>query len=163
MTGVQTCALPIYEYMGMSVAEKVCCYLFDIEGTDSTFEMVKAYFETVGLDTDFHTVYEEAKLLTDYYEEQRTKEFIQERTERIIGTMELLGIDAGRITEYSTDVLSEVFGFWDMEYFAGIKLFNKVIDRLGADMNQQGRYELFDRIYEEGMREKKVERDRNSR
>lgn len=77
--------------------------------------------------------------------------------------MELLGIDAGRITEYSTDVLSEVFGFWDMEYFAGIKLFNKVIDRLGADMNQQGRYELFDRIYEEGMREKKVERDRNSR
>ncbi len=151
------------EYMGMSVAEKVCCYLFDIEGTDSTFEMVKAYFETVGLDTDSHTVYEEAKLLTDYYEEQRTKEFIQERTERIIGTMELLGIDAGRITEYSTDVLSEVFGFWDMEYFAGIKLFNKVIDRLGADMNQQGRYELFDRIYEEGMREKKVERDRNSR
>ena len=151
------------EYMGMSVAEKVRCYPFDTEGTASAFEMVKVYFETVGLDTDFNTVYEEAKILTDYYEEQRTKEFIQERTERIIGTMELLGIDAGRITEYSTDVLSEVFGFWDMEYFAGIKLFNKVIDRLGADMNQQGRYELFDRIYEEGMREKKVERDRNSR
>lgn len=151
------------KYMGMSVAEKVRCYPFDTEGTDSAFEMVKAYFETVGLDTDFNTVYEEAKFLTDYYEEQKAEEFIQERTERIIGTMELLGIDASRITEYSTDVLSEVFGFWDMEYFAGIKLFNKVIDRLGADMDQQRRYELFDRIYEEGMLEKKQEYSRGSR
>lgn len=151
------------EYMGMSVAEKVRCYPFDTEGTASAFEMVKVYFETVGLDTDFNTVYEEAKILTDYYEEQRTKEFIQERTEQIIGMMELLGIDAGRITEYSTDVLSEVFGFRDMEYFVGIKLFNKVIDRLGADMNQQRRYELFDRIYEEGMREKKQEYSRGFR
>lgn len=29
-------------------------------------------------------------------------------------TRELLGIDAGRIAEYSADVLSEVFGFGDM-------------------------------------------------
>lgn len=69
--------------------------------------------------------------------------------------MELLGIDASRIAGYSADVLSEVFGFGDMEYFAGIKLFNKVIDRLGVDMDQQKRYEVFDQIYEEGMREKK--------
>ena len=43
--------------------------------------MVKDYFETVGLDLDFNIVYEEAKLQTDYYEEQKIKEFIQERTE----------------------------------------------------------------------------------
>lgn len=30
-------------------------------------------------------------------------------------------------------------------------------------MDQQKRYEVFDRIYEEGMREKKVERNRNNR
>lgn len=51
----------------------------------------------------------------------------------------------------------------DMEYFAGIKLFNKVIDRIGVDMDQQKRYEVFDHIYEAGMREKKVERNGNSR
>lgn len=56
-----------------------------------------------------------------------------------------------------------------MEHFifssgkAGIKLFNKVIDRLGVDMDRQRCYEVFDRIYEEGMREKKFERGRNSR
>ena len=33
----------------------------------------------------------------------------------------------------------------------------------GINMDRQGRYEVFDRIYEEGMREKKVERDRNNR
>lgn len=49
-----------------------------------------------------------------------------------------------------------MFDFEDMEYFAGIKLFNKVIDRLGVDMDQQKRYEVFERIYEAGMREKKV-------
>ena len=125
--------------------------------------MVQAYFEKIGMDTSFHSVYEESKLLTDYYEKQKVEEFIGERAERVIEKMELFGIHSGRIAEYSADVLSEVFGFGDMEYFAGMKLFNRVIDRLGVDMDQQRRYEVFDRIYEEGMREKKLERGRNSR
>ena len=151
------------EYMRMNVAEKVRCYPFDDKGTDVAFEMVRAYFEKIGMDTSFHSVYEESKLLTDYYEKQKVEEFIGERAGQVIEAMKLLGIHSGRIAEYSADVLSEAFGFGDMEYFAGLKLFNKVIDRLGVNMDQQRRYEVFDRIYEEGMREKKIERGRNSR
>lgn len=47
-------------------------------GTDAAFEMVQAYFEKIGMDTSFHSVYEEAKLLTDYYERQKAEEFIGE-------------------------------------------------------------------------------------
>ena len=115
------------------------------------------------MDTSFDSVYEETKLLTDYYEKQKSEATIQVQTEQIVERLELLGIDSSRLTEYSADILSKVFDFEDMEYFAGIKLFNKVIDRLGVDMDQQKRYEVFDRIYEAGMREKKVERDRNGR
>ena len=145
------------DYMRMSVDEKVRCYPFDDKGTDTVFEMIRAYFEKIGMDTSFHSVYGEAKLLTDYYEKQKSEEFIRERTEQIIGAMKVMGLDSGNLVAYSADVLSEVFGFSDMEYYAGIKLFNKVIDRLGVDMDQQKRYEVFDRIYEEGMR------NRNSR
>ena len=151
------------DYMRMSVAEKVCCYPFDAKGTESAFEMVRAYFEKIDMDTGFHSVYEEAKLLSDYYEQQKAEEFIGERAERVIETMKFLGIDAGRMADYSTDVLSEVFSFGDMEYFAGIKLFNRVIDRLEINMEQQKRYEVFDRIYTESMQEKQDERDRYSR
>ena len=151
------------EYMKMSVDEKVRCYPFDTRGIDAAFEMVKAYFETVGLSTDFNSVYEEANLLTKCYEKQKAEGFIQERTEQVIQKMDMLGIDTGKITEYSADVLSMVFGFEDMEYYTGIKLFNKVLDRLGVNMEHQERYEVFDRIYEEGMREEKVEYGRNSR
>ena len=151
------------DYMRMSVAEKVFCYPFDTKGTESAFEMVRAYFEKIDIDTGFHSVYEEAKLLSDYYEKQKVEEFIGERAERVIETMKLLGIDAGRMAEYSIDVLSEVFSFGDMEYFAGIKLFNRVIDRLEINMEQQKRYEVFDRIYTESMQEKQDERDRYSR
>ena len=151
------------DYMRMSVAEKVCCYPFDIRGTESAFEMVRMYFEKIDMDTGFHSVYEEAKLLSDYYEKQKAEEFIGERAERVIETMKLLGIDAGRMAEYSTDVLSEVFSFGNMEYFAGIKLFNRVMDRLEINMEQQKRYEVFDRIYTESMQEKKDERDRCGR
>lgn len=151
------------DYMRMSVAEKVRCYPFDDKGTDAAFEMVRDYFEKIGIDTSFNSVYDESKLLTDYYEKQKAEEFIGERAEQVIGAMEWMGIDAGRFAEYPADVLSEVFGFGDMEYFAGMKLFNKVIDRLGVGMEKQSRYEVFDRIYEEGMREKKNERSRNSR
>ena len=85
------------DYMRMSVAEKVRCYPFDEKGTDSAFEMVTTYFETVGLYTDFHTVYEEARLLTDYYEKQTAEEFIQKRTEQIIEIMGLLGIQCRQL------------------------------------------------------------------
>lgn len=148
------------DYMRMSVAEKVCCYPFDAKGTESAFEMVRSYFEKIDMNTDFHSVYEEAKILADYYEKQKAEEFIKERVKQVIGAMELLEIDADRFAEYSTDVLSEVFSFGDMEYFAGIKLFNRVIDRLEINMEQQKRYEVFDRIYTESMQEKKDERDR---
>lgn len=151
------------DYMRMSAAEKVHCYPFDDKGTDAAFEMVRTYFEKIGMDTSFDPVYEETKVLTDYYEKQKVEEFIQDKTEQIIGAMKLLGLDAGNLAECSADVLFDVFGFGDMEYFAGIKLFNKVIDRLGVDMDQQKRYEVFDCIYEAGMREKKGERNRNSR
>lgn len=149
------------DYMRMSVDEKVRCYPFDDKGADAAFEMVRTYFEKIGMDTSFDSVYEETKLLTDYYEKQKSEAAIQVQTEQIVERLELLGIDSSRLTEYSADILSEAFDFGDMEYFAGIKLFNKVIDRLGVDMDQQKRYEVFDRIYEEGMKEKKVERNRN--
>ena len=67
------------------------------------------------------------------------------------------------MAEYSTDVLSEVFSFGDMVYFAGIKLFNRVIDRLEINMEQQKRYGVFDRIYEEGMQKKDYKYDRYTR
>lgn len=149
------------DYMRMSVAEKVRCYPFDDKGTDAAFEMVRTYFKKIGMDTSFDSVYEGTRLLTDYYEKQKEEEFAKEKTEQIIGTMKLLGLDVGNLAGYSADVLFEVFGFGDMEYFVGIKLFNKVIDRLGVDMDQQKRYEVFDRIYEERMREKKGEQNRN--
>lgn len=151
------------DYMRMSVAEKVRCYPFDDKGTDAAFEMVRTYFEKIGVDTSFDSVYEETKLLTDYYEEHKSEEFIQERAEQIKEKMNMLGIDAGKISECPVDVLSKVFNYGDMEYFAGIKMFNRVIDKLGVNMAHQERYEVFDRIYEEGMQAKKDEYKRNSR
>ena len=81
--------------MRMSVAEKVRCYPFDDKGTDAPFEMVRTYFEKIGMDTSFDSVYEETKLLTDYYEKLKAEEFIQKQTEQIIEKMDMMGIDTG--------------------------------------------------------------------
>ena len=53
---------------------------------------------------------------------QKAETFIGERAERVIETMKVLGIQSGRIAEYSADVLSEVFGFGDMEYLSLIHI-----------------------------------------
>lgn len=149
--------------MRMTVAEKVRCYPFDEQGIEDAFDMVKAYFERIGMDISFHSVYEEKKLLTDYYEEQKAEAVLQERMEQITGRMELMGIDAGKFMDYPAEVLSMAFDFRDMEYYTGFQLFDRVIDRQGIDMDRQSRYEVFDRIYEEEMREKKIERSGRSR
>ena len=128
------------DYMRMSVAEKVRCYPFDDKGTDAAFEMVRTYFEKIGMDTSFDSVYEETKLLTDYYEKLKAEEFIQKQTEQIIEKMDMMGIDTEKFSEYPVDVLSKVFDFGDMEYFAGIKMFNQIRDKLGVNMAHQDRY-----------------------
>ena len=102
------------DYMRMSVAEKVRCYPFDDKGTDAPFEMVRTYFEKIGMDTSFDSVYEETKLLTDYYEKLKAEEFIQKQTEQIIEKMDMMGIDTEKFSEYPVDVLSKVFDFGDM-------------------------------------------------
>lgn len=77
--------------------------------------------------------------------------------------MNMLGLDAGKISECPVDVLSKVLNFGYMEYFAGIKMFNRVLDKLGVDMTHQNRYEMFDKIFVEGIREKKDKVNRNNR
>lgn len=53
--------------------------------------------------------------MTDYYEEHKAEEFIQERAEQIKEKMNMLGIDAGKISEWPVDVLSKVFNFGVLE------------------------------------------------
>ena len=110
------------DYMRMSVAEKVRCYPLDDKGTDAAFEMVRTYFEKIGMDTSFDSVYAETKLLTDYYEKLKAEEFIQKKTEQIIEKMDMMGSDTEKFSEYLANVLSRAFDFGDMEYFVGIKL-----------------------------------------
>lgn len=139
------------EYMSMSVAEKVRCYPFDKLETGNVFDMVREYFESVGMSTDFDGVCEEARALVDYYEKNRLEDVIQKKAEQIIGVMEVMGMDAAGLKEYPTDVLGQVFEVKDIEYFVGVKVFNKVLDKLGVEMENKERYEMFDRIYEEAI------------
>ena len=147
------------EYMAMSVEERVRCYPFDTEGTEKAYDMVKEYFKEVGISADFDSVYEEVRALVDYYEKNRLEDVIEKKAEQIIGVMEVIGMDVANLKEYPTDVLGQVFEVKDMEYFVGVKVFNKVLDRLGVRMENLERYAVFDRIYEEGVREK-VEKNR---
>jgi len=143
------------EYMAMSVSEKIRCYPFDKLGTGNVYDMVKEYFEKVGISADFDSVYEEARLLMDYYEKYNMEENIEKKVEQIIGIIEVMEMDGAGLREYPADVLGEVFDVRNMEYFTGIKVFNKVLDRMGIRMEKEERYEMFDRIYEEGVKEKK--------
>lgn len=135
-------------------------------GTAVAFDMVKDYFAKIGMDTDFNSVYEEMKLLTDYYGTQKTEEFIREKAEQVIKNIELLGMEADSLERYAPDVLADAFGLNNLDYSAGVKLFHRVLDRLDIKMLQWGLYEMFNQIYQAGMRERKIvskERIRDNR
>lgn len=151
------------DYMRMSVAEKVRCYGFDMKGTDQAFNMVKAYFDSVGMDAGFDDVYEEAKLLTDYCAKEVAGQQISEKVEQILQRMDVWNINPEQIDRYPTDVLAEVFDLKDVDYYTGIKVFGSVLDRKGMCLEQQEKYELFEKIYEEGMREKRQENTKGGR
>lgn len=151
------------DYMRMSVAEKVHCYGFDTKGTDKAFDMVKSYFQSVGMDAGFDDVYEEAKLLADYCAKEVAEHQISEKVEWIIKEIDLCHIDMNKLSKYPADFLAMVFDFSDVDYYTGIKLFNTVLNRKDVCLEHRERYELFEKIYEEGMREKKWENSRDGR
>lgn len=68
-----------------------------------------------------------------------------------------------QLSKYLADLLTVVFDFNDVDYYTGIKMFSDVMNRKGVCMEQQERYELFEKIYEEGLREKRQENNRNGR
>lgn len=70
-------------------------------------------------------------------------------------------IELNQLSKYPVDYLVMVFDFSDVDYYTGIKLFNTVLNRKGVCMDHKERYELFEKIYEEGMREKKWENSRD--
>lgn len=45
--------------------------------------------------------------------------------------IDVLGIDVEKFIEYPAAMISEVFEFGEMEYFSRIKMFNRMLDKLG--------------------------------
>ena len=50
---------------------------------------------------------------------------------QIIENMDVLGIDVEKFIEYPAAMISEAFEFEEMEYFSRIKMFNRMLDKLG--------------------------------
>lgn len=151
------------DYMRLSVKEKVCAFGFETKGTDKAFDMVKAYFESVGMDAGFNAIYEETKLLTDYCEKEAEEHQISEKVEQILQKLDVWNIGSEQLLVYPKDILSEVFDLQDMDYYTGIKVFGAVLDRKVVRMESQAKYELFEKIYEEGMQEKSLENTKGGR
>ena len=142
------------DYMRLSVAEKVRCYCCDMNDIENAFDVVKAYFEAVGMNAGFDEIYEEAKLLADYSAREEAEHLISRKVEQILQRMDVWGVNPEQLIRYPVYVLSEVFDLTDVDYYTGIKVFGAVLDRKGVHLGQQEKYELFEKIYEEGMREK---------
>ena len=151
------------DYMRLSVAEKVRCYGCDMNDIENAFDVVKAYFESVGMNAGFDEIYEEAKLLADYSAREEAEHLISRKVEQILQRMDVWGVNPEQLIRYPVYVLSEVFDLIDMDYYTGIKVFGAVLDRKGVHLGQQEKYELYEKIYEEGLREKKQENIKGGR
>ena len=151
------------DYMRLSVAEKVRCYGCDMNDIENAFDVVKSYFESVGMNAGFDEIYEEAKLLADYSARGEAEHLISRKVEQILQRMDMWGVNPDQLIRYPVYALSEVFDLTDVDYYTGIKVFGVVLDRKGVHLGLQEKYELYEKIYEEGMREKKQDNKKGGR
>ena len=113
--------------------------MVDTKGTEKAFDMVKAYFQSVGMDAGFDDIYEEAKLLTDYCEKSSAEQLINEKAEQILQRIDVWDINMEQISKHPVDILSEVFDFGDVDYYTGINLFSAVLNRKSVSLEHQER------------------------
>ena len=130
---------------------------------ENAFDVVKSYFESVGMNAGFDEIYEEAKLLADYSEREETENLISRKVGQILQRMDVWDVNPEQLLRYPVYILSEVFDLTDVDYYTGIKVFGAVLDRKGVHLGQQEKYELYEKIYEEGMREKKQDNIKGGR
>ncbi len=147
-------------YLSMSIEEKALCYPLESKDFSAVYKLVESYFKSVGMDTSFTDVYDEAKMLTDYYEKKQSDRFVEQRAQLAEDKFKQMALDANKLVSYPIDMLANVFGVTDVEYGVGIKIFARVLQRIGAKIGWMEQYELFDKVYSEGMREKNQENRR---
>ncbi len=152
-------------YLRMPVVERVSCYPFESHDIQDIYDMIYKYFKKVGLDADFESVWNEVELLKGYYDNQKLEQIIDERVGQAVDKLKWMDFEANKLNEYPIWLLAEVFEFTDMDYYAGMKVFDKTLETLGVKMSQNKRYELYDKIYDESIKERKqvYDKSRNSR
>jgi hypothetical protein len=79
------------DYMRLSVAEKVRCYGCDMNDIENAFDVVKSYFESVGMNAGFDEIYEEAKFLANYSARGEAEHLISRKVEQILQRMDVWG------------------------------------------------------------------------
>ena len=101
--------------------------------------------------------------MADYSARVETEHLINQKVEQILQRMDVWGVNPEQLIRYPEYVLSEVFDLTDVDYYTGIKVFGAVLNRKGVHLGQQEKYELYEKIYEEGMREKKQDNIKGGR
>lgn len=68
--------------------------------------------------------------------------------ELVIDTMQEIGMDAKGFIQCDPKTKAIVFPLEEMEYYAGIKLYRGVLEKLGIHKDVSEVYEEFDKVYE---------------
>lgn len=63
--------------------------------------------------------------------------------------MDTLGMELDYFDKYDVSMKAMVFDFEDMEYYAGIKVYRGVLERIGIHKGFEEIYDDYARIYEE--------------
>lgn len=132
------------EYSLLSVEEKVKRH--NLERGVDTFNAVQSYYQCIGHNSDFSEVFDESQLL-----EQGAKEL--EINEKAVAIAEIIlerGYDYCDIPIANKAVLMP-FDMRDNSY--NLSLYSAVIKKLGLQMSMDEKYEDYQRIYDEKMRQ----------
>ena len=137
------------EYLKLSFDEKVARYQFDGMDKDKTFEYVSKYLRFIGMKLTFDEEYEEYDTLMKCYENQKEIGVIENAVEEVLQRMDTLGMEPDYFDKYDVSMKAMVFDFEDMEYYAGIKVYRGVLERIGIHKGVEEIYDDYARIYEE--------------
>jgi flagellar motility protein MotE (MotC chaperone) len=145
-------------YWKLSLEEKTELYPIDKIKPDDVFNYFQKHLESIGIVLEFGELYDEYKSVMKCYEEKRLKLEFDEAITRVMDVMRDVGMNRENFLLCDAGTKAIVFPFDDMEYYAGVKLYKGVLDKLRIQQNEILMYKEFDKIYEVSVKKVDLER-----
>lgn len=143
------------EYQRLSLQEKAERFPFESLSDDKAFNYFMDYLTKIGSSMGFSEAYDEFDEFSQYWDKMQEEKLVEREVEKSMHLCDTMGMTPELFEQASADIRAIVFHLEELDYKVGVKVYRRILEKLGIQKDLMEVYDEFDEVYKESMTDKK--------